>query len=67
VTTGTAARARSTDVGLVVVAGVMVAAAIAQPAIHNHDFHGNLEAASLNLYGQFAGGGAYLAKAIKDP
>jgi 5'-nucleotidase len=31
-----------------------------------NDFHGNLEAASLNLYGQFAGGGAYLAKAIKD-
>lgn len=31
-----------------------------------NDFHGNLEAAGLNLYGQFAGGGAYLAKAIKD-
>ena len=31
-----------------------------------NDFHGNLEAASLNVYGQFAGGAAYLAKAIKD-
>ena len=31
-----------------------------------NDFHGNLEAASNNLYGQFAGGAAYLAKAIKD-
>ena len=31
-----------------------------------NDFHGSLEAASLNLYGQFAGGAAYLAKAIKD-
>jgi 5'-nucleotidase len=31
-----------------------------------NDLHGNLEAASLNLYGQFAGGAAYLAKAIKD-
>jgi len=31
-----------------------------------NDFHGNLEPAGLNLYGQFAGGAAYLAKAIKD-
>jgi len=31
-----------------------------------NDFHGNLEAGGLNLYGQFAGGAAYLAKAIKD-
>jgi 5'-nucleotidase len=31
-----------------------------------NDFHGNLEAAGNNLYGQFAGGAAYLAKAIKD-
>jgi 5'-nucleotidase len=31
-----------------------------------NDFHGNLEAASLNVYGQFAGGAAYLAKAVKD-
>jgi len=31
-----------------------------------NDFHGNLEPASLNIYGQFAGGAAYLAKAVKD-
>jgi 5'-nucleotidase len=31
-----------------------------------NDFHGNLEAAGLNVYGRFAGGGAYLTKAIKD-
>src|SRR5437867_11719000 len=31
-----------------------------------NDFHGNLEAAGLNLYGQFAGGAAYLANAVKD-
>ena len=31
-----------------------------------NDFHGNLEAAGLNIYGKFAGGAAYLAKAIKD-
>jgi 5'-nucleotidase len=31
-----------------------------------NDFHGNLEAAGNNLYGQFAGGAAYLAKAVKD-
>jgi 5'-nucleotidase len=31
-----------------------------------NDFHGNLEAAALNIYGRFAGGGAYLAKAIGD-
>jgi len=31
-----------------------------------NDLHGNLEAASLNLYGRFAGGAAYLAKAVKD-
>jgi 5'-nucleotidase len=31
-----------------------------------NDLHGNLEAASLNIYGQFAGGAAYLSKAIKD-
>src|SRR6266542_6401885 len=31
-----------------------------------NDLHGNLEAASLNIYGRFAGGAAYLAKAIKD-
>jgi 5'-nucleotidase len=31
-----------------------------------NDLHGNLEAAGLNLYGKFAGGAAYLAKAIKD-
>jgi 5''-nucleotidase/2'',3''-cyclic phosphodiesterase and related esterases len=29
-----------------------------------NDFHGNLEPASLNIYGKFAGGGAYLAKAV---
>jgi 5'-nucleotidase len=31
-----------------------------------NDLHGNLEAASLNIYGRFAGGAAYLAKAVKD-
>jgi len=31
-----------------------------------NDLHGNLEPASLNIYGRFAGGAAYLAKAIKD-
>jgi 5'-nucleotidase len=31
-----------------------------------NDLHGNLEAASLNIYGKFAGGAAYLAKAVKD-
>jgi 5'-nucleotidase len=31
-----------------------------------NDFHGNLEPAALNIYGQFAGGAAYLAKAVKD-
>jgi 5'-nucleotidase len=31
-----------------------------------NDLHGNLEAAGLNLYGKFAGGAAYLAKAVKD-
>ncbi len=31
-----------------------------------NDLHGNLEADGLNIYGQFAGGAAYLAKAIKD-
>ena len=31
-----------------------------------NDFHGNLEPGGQNLYGQFAGGAAYLAKAVKD-
>jgi 5'-nucleotidase len=31
-----------------------------------NDLHGNLEAAGNNLYGKFAGGAAYLAKAVKD-
>jgi 5'-nucleotidase len=31
-----------------------------------NDLHGNLEAASLNIYGKFAGGAAYLAKLVKD-
>lgn len=31
-----------------------------------NDFHGNLEPASLTQYGQFAGGAAYLAKAVHD-
>jgi 5'-nucleotidase len=31
-----------------------------------NDLHGTLEAAGNNIYGQFAGGAAYLAKAIKD-
>jgi 5'-nucleotidase len=31
-----------------------------------NDFHGNLEPGSLNLYGQYAGGAAYLAKLVED-
>ena len=31
-----------------------------------NDFHGNIEPAGLNIYGQFAGGAAYLAKLIAD-
>jgi len=31
-----------------------------------NDLHGNLEAGGNNLYGRFAGGAAYLAKAVKD-
>jgi 5'-nucleotidase len=31
-----------------------------------NDFHGNLEPGTLNLYGQFAGGAAWLAKAVED-
>jgi 5'-nucleotidase len=31
-----------------------------------NDFHGNLEPATLNIYGQFAGGAAWLAKAVED-
>jgi 5'-nucleotidase len=31
-----------------------------------NDFHGNLEPASLNIYGHFAGGAAYLSKLVKD-
>jgi 5'-nucleotidase len=31
-----------------------------------NDLHGTLDPASQNLYGQFAGGAAYLAKAVKD-
>ena len=31
-----------------------------------NDLHGNLEAAGNNIYGHFAGGAAYLAKAVKD-
>jgi 5'-nucleotidase len=31
-----------------------------------NDLHGNLEAGGLNIYGRFAGGAAYLAKAVKD-
>lgn len=31
-----------------------------------NDFHGNLEPATLNIYGQFAGGAAYLAKLVKQ-
>jgi 5'-nucleotidase len=31
-----------------------------------NDLHGNLEAGGSNIYGQFAGGAAYLAKAVKD-
>jgi 5'-nucleotidase len=30
-----------------------------------NDLHGNLEAGGLNIYGKFAGGAAYLAKALK--
>jgi 5'-nucleotidase len=31
-----------------------------------NDFHGNLEAGTLNIYGRYAGGAAWLAKAVKD-
>ena len=31
-----------------------------------NDFHGNLEPATLNIYGQFAGGAAWLAQAVHD-
>jgi 5'-nucleotidase len=31
-----------------------------------NDFHGTLDPAGQSLYGEFAGGGAYLAKAVKD-
>ena len=31
-----------------------------------NDFHGNLEPAGLNIYGRYAGGAAYLARAVKD-
>lgn len=31
-----------------------------------NDLHGTLEAGGNNIYGQFAGGAAYLAKAVKD-
>ncbi|MCO5997512.1 bifunctional metallophosphatase/5'-nucleotidase [Actinoallomurus rhizosphaericola] len=31
-----------------------------------NDFHGNLEPAGLTIYGRFAGGAAFLAKAVKD-
>src|SRR5512132_3600915 len=31
-----------------------------------NDLHGNLEAGGNNIYGTFAGGAAYLAKAVKD-
>jgi 5'-nucleotidase len=31
-----------------------------------NDFHGNLEPASLNIYGKFAGGAAYLAKLVNE-
>ncbi len=31
-----------------------------------NDFHGNLEPGTLNIYGQFAGGAAWLAEAIDD-
>jgi 5'-nucleotidase len=31
-----------------------------------NDLHGNLQPASLNIYGKYAGGAAFLAKAIKD-
>src|SRR5688572_7831928 len=29
-----------------------------------NDFHGNLEPAAMNIYGKYAGGAAYLAKAV---
>jgi 5'-nucleotidase len=31
-----------------------------------NDFHGNLEPTGLNIYGRFAGGAAFLAKAVHD-
>src|SRR4029453_17247244 len=36
------------------------------PLLAFNDLHGNLEAGGNNVYGQFAGGAAYLAKAVKD-
>jgi 5'-nucleotidase len=45
-----AARSRTTDVHILAF----------------NDLHGNLEAGGLNIYGKFAGGAAYLAKAVKD-
>ena len=47
---GTAKQAQTTDVHLLAF----------------NDLHGNLEAAGNNIYGRFAGGAAYLAKAVKD-
>jgi 5'-nucleotidase len=47
---GTAAPQRTTDIHLLAF----------------NDLHGNLDADALNLYGKFAGGAAYLAKAVKD-
>jgi 5'-nucleotidase len=31
-----------------------------------NDLHGNLQPAALNIYAKFAGGAAFLAKAVKD-
>jgi 5'-nucleotidase len=46
-------------------------AATASPTTDVHllafnDLHGNLEPGSLNIYGRFAGGAAYLSKLLKD-
>src|SRR4051812_31528205 len=67
-------------VGVAVAAGPTVSAGSALDSVPNknkdmsvtvhvlayNDFHGTLNPGSQNLYGKFAGGGAYLAKAIKD-
>jgi len=78
--TGTDARSRGTDDGVVIAGatnlGDTVSVTFSTPApgtrttpVHllaYNDFHGNLEPGGLNIYGKFAGGAAYLAQAVKD-